>query len=89
MAEEALVDEGLEGVEVGVADVFGCFEGAAAAEDGEAGEEALLVVGEEVVAPFDRGAQGALSLGQVSGAAGEERQSLFEAFEDLFGVRVP
>ena len=39
VAEEALLDERLEDVEVGVADVFGGVEGAAAAEDGEAGEE--------------------------------------------------
>ena len=43
MAKEALVDERLEEVEVGVADVFGRVEGAAAGEDGEAGEELLLV----------------------------------------------
>ena len=49
VAQEALVDERLEDVEVGVADVFGGVEGAAAGEDGEAGEELLLVVGEQVV----------------------------------------
>ena len=43
MAKEALVDERLEEVEVGVAHVFGRVEGAAAGEDGEAGEELPLV----------------------------------------------
>ena len=42
--EEALVDERLEGVEVGAGDLLGCLEGAAAAEDGQPGEQALLLV---------------------------------------------
>ena len=49
VAQEALVDERLEEVEVGVADVFGGVEGAAAGEDGEAREELLFVLGEQVV----------------------------------------
>ena len=49
VAQQALLDERLQDVEVGVADVFGSVERAAAGEDGEAGEELLLVFGEQVV----------------------------------------
>ena len=49
VAKEALVDERLEEVEVGVADVFGGVERAAAGEHSQAGEELLLVFGEQVV----------------------------------------
>jgi hypothetical protein len=49
VAQQALVDERLQDVEAGVADVCGRVEGAAAGEDGEAGEELLLVAGEQVV----------------------------------------
>ena len=49
MADKALVDERLEDVEVGVADLFGCVKGAAAGEDGEAREKLLLVAGKQVV----------------------------------------
>ena len=43
-AEEPLLDERLQGVEVGVGDLLGSFERASAGEDGEAGEELLLLV---------------------------------------------
>jgi hypothetical protein len=43
VAEEALVDERLEGVQVCVRDLFCGLERAAAREDGERGEEALLL----------------------------------------------
>ena len=49
VAKEALVDERLEDVEVGVAHVFGRLQGAAAGEDGQPGEQPLLLAGEEVV----------------------------------------
>ena len=49
MAQEALLDERLQDVEVGVADLFGRVERAAAGEDGQAREELLLVLGEQVV----------------------------------------
>ena len=44
VAQQALVDERLEEVEIGVADVFGRIEGAAAREDGEAREEPSIVL---------------------------------------------
>jgi len=49
MAQEALVDERLQYIQVGAADLLGCVEGAAAGEDGEATEELLFVVVEQVV----------------------------------------
>jgi hypothetical protein len=49
VTEKALVDERLEEVEVGLADSFGRVQGAAAGEDGQVGEELLLVAGEQVV----------------------------------------
>ena len=42
-SKEALVDERLQRVEIGVADVFGGFQRAAAGEDGQARKELLLL----------------------------------------------
>ena len=53
-AVQALVEEGGERAEVRFADLFGCLERAAAAEDGQAAEESLLVAVEQVVRPADR-----------------------------------
>ena len=55
VAEEALLDERLEGVEVGRADLLCGLERAAAGEDGEPGEEALLRGRQQLVRPPDRG----------------------------------
>ena len=74
---------------LGLADLLGRLERAAAGEDGEAGEEALLLGAEQVVRPVDRGTQGALPLGQVAGAAGEEREPLLEPLEQRVGLRAP
>jgi hypothetical protein len=79
--EEALVEEGGDLVEVGPADGFCGVEGEGAAEDRQAAEGGLRVGVEEVVAPLNGGAQGALTLGQVVGAAGEERQRGVEALQ--------
>src|SRR5436309_1063522 len=51
---EALLDECLECVELGLDDLLRCLERAAAGEDGEPREQMLLLVGEQVDAPFDR-----------------------------------
>jgi hypothetical protein len=56
-ANEALLDKALERVEVGVGDLLGRPERAAAGEHREAGEEPLLPRCEEVVAPLDRGSE--------------------------------
>ena len=45
VTDQALVDERLQGVEVGAGDLLGRLERAAAAEDGEPGEEPLLLLG--------------------------------------------
>ena len=84
MTQEALVDERLERVEVGVADFLGRVEDAAAGEDSEAGEELPLVVGEQVMRPFNRRAQGLLA--RVGAAAAlEQIEPLGEPFEHLPG----
>src|SRR5262249_36222559 len=56
-AQEALLDERLQGVEIGACDLLCGLERAASCEDREAGEELLLAGGEEVVRPFDRVAE--------------------------------
>ena len=55
--EEALVEEGRQGVELGVADLLRGLQRTAAAEHREAREQLLLGSVEEVVAPLDRRAQ--------------------------------
>ena len=81
--EEALVDERLQRVEIGLRDLLGRLERAPTREDCEPREDALLLGRQELVAPFDRRAKGALALGQVPGTAGQKRQALLEAAEDL------
>ncbi len=81
-ADEALLDERLQGVELGVADHFGCLERAAPGEDREAGEELLLCGGEQVVAPLDGCAQGLLA-GIGVAAALEQVEAGGEALQDL------
>jgi len=87
-ADEALVDERLQPVDVRAADRFGRLEGAAAAEDGKAGEQPLLVFREEVVAPIDRRAQRLLARLGVASCL-EQIEPLRKTLEDLgreFGV---
>ena len=70
-ADEALVDERLKRVEVGIADRFGSLERAAAGEDPEAGEEALLVRVQKLVRPPDGSPQRLLT--RIYAAAGPEQ----------------
>ena len=63
-AEQALVDERLEQVEVGVADRLGGLRRHAAREDGEPAEQLLLLGVEQLLAPRDRRVERALALGQ-------------------------
>jgi hypothetical protein len=72
--DQARVYEGLETVEVRTGDVLGAREWERAREDGEAGEERLDGHIEEVVAPFDRRSQRALTLRGVASSAGQERE---------------
>jgi hypothetical protein len=59
---EALVEQGLECRQVGVADVLGRFEREAADEDGEAVEQLPLHLVEQIVTPVDRRAERLLAL---------------------------
>src|ERR671936_77330 len=55
LANEALVDEGLERVEIGVRHLLRGLESAAARKHGKAREQPPFRLIEEVVAPLDRG----------------------------------
>jgi len=55
----------------------------ASGEDGEAGEQPLLIARQEVAAPFDRCTERALALRHVSRAAGQQRQAALEAPGDV------
>ncbi len=58
---QALVDEGLEDVEIGFGNQFGRLQRPPTAEHGEACKEPSLFCGEQLVRPFDRCPQGVLS----------------------------
>ena len=64
---------------------LGGVERAAAAEDGEPGEEPLLVLVEQVVAPRDRRAQRRVALVGVA-AALEQVEPLRDPLEQLLGA---
>ena len=72
-AKEALLNERLEAVEVGVAHFLRRPERAAASEDRKPAEQLLLTVREEVVAPVDCRPKGALSLRGITTATSQER----------------
>jgi hypothetical protein len=80
--DEALVDERLEHVQIGAADGLRCFESAAAGEHGQAGEESLLLFGQELVAPGDGRPQRLLACLGVA-AAPEQIEPLGEPLQDL------
>src|SRR5439155_15549286 len=84
VAHEALVDERLQRVEIRACDVLGGPERAAAAEDGQACEQLLLVRVEQLVGPLDRRAQRLLARVCVPPAL-EHVESRREALEDLGG----
>src|SRR3954452_24820194 len=81
-ADEALLDQRLQHVQVGVTDLFRSLERAATGEYGQAGGQLLLFRGGQVVAPLDRRAEGALARVGVP-AAPEQVESLREPLEDL------
>ena len=94
--DEALVRQRFEPVDdqqvertVRVDDVLGTFGVPAAAEDGTSAKDRLLVVGQEVVAPGDRSAQGPLALRQVARPAREQVEAGGEAVEDRLGAEHP
>ncbi len=80
-AEQALVDQRRDRVDVGAADLLGGLERAAAGEDGQPGEDVLLARRQQVMAPGDRRAQRALPLRRRARAPREQRQPLFESLE--------
>src|SRR5215475_631720 len=82
-AKEALVDERLQRVDVRLADFFCRRQGASADKDGEAHEQAVLALVQQVVAPGDRRLERALTLGGVARAAGQQRQPPLQALEQL------
>jgi hypothetical protein len=88
-ADEALLDERLQRVEVGPGHLLRCFEAEVAREAAEPGEDVLLLGREQVVAPPDRPSQRPLPLGRVARAAGQERQAAVQALEDLAGRERP
>ena len=81
-ADEALVEQRRQRVEVGAADLLGVLERGAAAEHREPGEERLLVLAEQVVAPRDRRAQRGVAFVGVP-AALEEVEALPDPLEQL------
>ena len=84
--DEALVDERLQRVEVGVAHLLGGVERAAAGEDRETAEQAPLVVGEQLVRPVERGAERLLARARVAAAA-QQVEAPAEPLEDLRRAR--
>ena len=86
VADEALVDERLQRVEVGVRHLLCRLERATAAEDGQAGEELLLGSVEQLVRPLDRRPERLLARLGVP-AALEQVEPLREPLEDLGGGR--
>ena len=68
---EALVDQGLERVEIRGADPFRGIQRAATGEDSQTSEEGSFTVVQQITAPLDRRAERALALGRVRGACGE------------------
>ena len=81
MVEEVEHVEGIEGV--AGRDGLGRLERPSATEDSEAAEERAFVLGQELVAPVDGGAQRLLAGHRRAIAAGEETELIAEAVEDL------
>ena len=79
--EQALVDERLDEIRVSPGHLLDRLERGAAAEDGEPPQKPPLVLGQQLVAPADRRLEGALPLGQVTGARDEEREPLVQPLE--------
>jgi hypothetical protein len=87
--QQALVEERCELVEVRSRDRSCGVESEGAAKDRETAEGSLSVRVEEVVAPFDRRAQGSLPLGQIDRGARQQRQRVIEALQQSSGRQEP
>src|SRR5687767_14008886 len=53
----------------------------ASCKDSQAPEHPLFITGQQVMAPLERSAQALLSLGQITGAVGQQRQALLDALQ--------
>ena len=86
---ETLVPEGRDAVEhldaeAGPADCLRLLYGKPAHEHSEAGEQAPVLVIEQVMAPFDGVSESALSFGQVAGATGEQTEPRSQPISNPF-----
>jgi hypothetical protein len=81
VAEQALVDQRSDLVEIGSADLLGGLQRAAAGEDGQAGEDVLLGSRQQVVAPGNRRGERPLPLRCRPRAACEQGQPLIEPLQ--------
>ena len=82
-AHKAPVDESFQRVKLGVADGLRGLKRAAAGEHRQPGEQPLLLLVEQPVAPVDRRLQRALAPRRVARPAGKHRQAALEPIEDL------
>ena len=85
LPDKALLDKGCDSVEVRAGDLFGCFEREAAYENAESRKEHLLRFVEQLVAPRDGVAEGALAVRDIAGASGQHGKPLVEPIEESFG----
>ena len=83
LSDKALGDEGLERVEVRVADGPGRIERPAAREHGKPGEELPPAGTKEVIAPVHGGSQGPLPGGEVTRPRGEQVQAPAKPLQHL------
>ena len=82
LPQQALVDQRPERLQVHRAHPLSSFELEAAWKHCEAREESALVLGEQLVAPADRGAERPLPLRRIAGARRQQVRAA-ESFEDL------
>src|SRR5207249_11738862 len=80
-AQQAVLEQDLNGVEIGITHPFGRIEAEAAGKDARARKEALLTRVQEIEAPIERGAHRLLPLGAVARPATKEVEPLAEARE--------
>src|SRR5437763_11605114 len=79
--EQVPVDEAGDLIEVRSCSPLGGVQREGSAEGGQAQEDALEARVEQVVAPLDRRTQRLLTLGRIARAAGEQRETSLEPFE--------
>ena len=75
-SDQALVEQRLERIDVGVCDRFGRSQRAAAREDGKRSEHASLIAVEELVGPADCGLERPLPLLDIAVARRKEPEPL-------------